>query len=134
ESARAGVRTAESDARVAALSAVKLGLDLYVGVLSKKERLALARERASLAERLLSMAAARVEAGDASSLELTLAEAEHAASRAAVLAAEGELAEATGALAYLLGLPDLEAEDVEGELGQELQVPPLRDLTLDEAV
>lgn len=119
---------------MAALSAVKLALDLYVSVLATKERLALAEQRRALAQQLLSTALARVEEGNASALERTLAEAELAASRAAVLAAEAELEDATGALAYLLGLPHLEARNIEGKLALQVRVPTLESLSVDEAV
>lgn len=134
EAARADVDAAESDARAVALTAVKVALDLYVGVLAARERVELARARATLAEELLSAARSRVDAGDASRLELTLAEAEHAASRAAVLAAEGTLADATGALGFALGMPELRAELVEGALAEQTRAPDVGPLAIDEAV
>lgn len=120
EAARARIEVAELDVEAVRLAAAGVALDLYVRVLYAKERVALAKDRSTLAERLLAAASARLEAGDASQLEVELALAEKAASGAAVLAAEGAVDEASGDLAFALGLPALDANEVKGALAEQM--------------
>ncbi len=118
--AEAHVESARDDVEVARQQAVGVALDAYVHVLHARERAALARERTGLADRLLSAAKARLDAGDASRLEVELAQAERAASLAAVLAAEAGLASAASDLAGALGLSDLSPSAVHGRLADEM--------------
>lgn len=134
QAARAGVREAELEVEVVRLGAVAVALDLYVRVLFAKEQLALAGDRADLGEELLKTARARERAGDASRLDVELAQAENAASAANVLAARAGLSAALQNLTLALGLSSLAPEDVNGALSAQRRLPAPLKSSVDELV
>ena len=103
--ADARLRAAAAEAVAAAIDAVAEGAKAHAEALAAEQRLGVLQEQAGLLERLLGLARARLDAGEASPLEVAGFEAREASLRAEVTAQRYERDAAQLTLARLLGRP-----------------------------
>jgi len=113
-------------AQEARRQAVSAALGAYFQVLHDHRRVELSRQRKSLAEELLRIAAERHSVGDAPRFEVNLARSEVARAASEIATEEGRLAEARTALAQALGLPRADRLQVEGDLADRSLFTPLQ--------
>lgn len=116
DAASAGISARELIVEVVRLSAVAMALDLYARVIHAQAAVALAEDRALLAQELLKTAVTRRDAGDASQLDVELAGAERYASQADVFSRKARLEDLTQQLALAVGTPTLSPNQVVGDL------------------
>jgi cobalt-zinc-cadmium efflux system outer membrane protein len=111
------IGAADARVRVACAEAVQTALDVigqtqeaFLTVQALDGELAILGERQKLVERLLTIAEARVKAGEAARLDALTLQAQRAELDADIIEAEAELADQRLALARLLGQPSAEAK------------------------
>lgn len=120
-SRRIGVAKAElqRDDRLAADArrlAVGAALAAYYRVLHATDRLAIARQRLVLDERLRAAVADRLSSGDVARLDLNVVETEVSKTRSELFTEQQRVIEEKAGLALILGLPSMSGRDVTGEL------------------
>ena len=100
----------------------------FYDVIRRKQQLAEANDNLSLVDDLRRRVRLEVEVGEKGKLELTRAEAEYARAHAAVRSAEVQLANANAILKAVIGSSSDETSDVQGSLGEGIQIEPLSDM------
>ena len=114
--AKAGVEREERLVTDTQRRAVGLALAAYYRVLHAEQRLAVARDRKALSLELRRIAAERSRTGDASRLEVVVAETELSRAESEVRSEESVVTQERADLATILGMPSGETLEIRGEL------------------